>query len=218
MHIHWKRLIWVIFICLYTSLFFYNFHSPYNNWFISYIYTMVFIVWLGVEYYERRLFFQSGFVPAVLYSWPLRTLFALFFYSSFVIGNATIVWWQKNQTGLYPFIQIIGLALLAVSIYLRRQFFRKKIITDADITRFYLSVAVLICSIALGYGSVFLIVYVIVIGLPLIYLQRGFEIRQYKRFQNFAFSKQKIDKVGVKEYNNLWHRFIEKQLKKRGKK
>jgi len=218
MGINWKRLIWVIFIYLYSGLFFYNFLSPYNNWFISYIYTMILIVWLGVEYYEKHFFFQTGFLPIDLYNWPLRALFALFFYSSFIIGNTTIVWWQKNQTGLYPFVPIIGFVLLVISIYLRRQTLAEKIITAENISRFYISIMLLAGSVALGYGSKFLILYVVIIGFPLIFLQKGFEHRQFKKFEDFMRSKQKLAKIEEKDYADLWHKYIEKQLKKRVKK
>lgn len=218
MRIHWKRLIWVIFICLYSGLFFYNFLYPFNNWLIAYIYTMIFIIWLGVEYYERHLFFQTGFLPIALYSWPLRSLFALFFYSSFIIGISTIAWWHKNQIGLYPFIQIIGFALLIFSIFLRRQSFKGKKVTEENISQFYLSTLLLVSSIALGYGSKFLILYVIIIGFPLIYLQRRYEYKQFKNFEDFVRSRQKNDKIKTKDHANLWEKYIDKQLKKRQKK
>ena len=179
---------------------------------------MILIIWLGVEYYEKRLFFQTGFLPIALYSWPLRSLFALFFYSSFIIGISTIAWWHKNQIGLYPFIQIIGFALLIFSIFLRRQSFKGKKVTEENISQFYLSTLLLVSSIALGYGSKFLILYVIIIGFPLIYLQRRYEYKQFKNFEDFVRSRQKNDKIKAKDHANLWEKYIDKQLKKRQKK
>ncbi|TET63564.1 MAG: hypothetical protein E3J47_01640 [Candidatus Stahlbacteria bacterium] len=179
---------------------------------------MIFIIWLGVEYYERHLFFQTGFLPIALYNWPLRSLFALFFYSSFIIGISTIAWWHKNQIGLYPFIQIIGFALLIFSIFLRRQSFKGKKVTEENISQFYLSTLLLVSSIALGYGSKFLILYVIIIGFPLIYLQRRYEYKQFKNFEDFVRSRQKNDKIKAKDHANLWEKYIDKQLKKKQKK
>lgn len=219
MRINWKRLIWIIFIYLYSGLFFYNFLSPYNNWHISYIYTMILIIWLGVEYYEKHLFFQSGLLR--YHHWLLRTLFALFFYSSFIIGLATIVWWPNNRIGFYPFIQIIGVALLIYSIILRRQVFVKKVITEGNISDFYLSLFFLTVSIALAYGSIFLVPYVIIIGYSLILMQKRYEKQHFKYFEEFIHRTEKSDKIKAKRYVGLWDKYmeeLEKNQKKRGKK
>ncbi len=218
MRIHWKRLIWVIFICLYSGLFFYNFFNPFGNWFLAYIYTILLVVWLGVEYYEQRLFFQTGFVPIELYSWPLRALFALFFYSSFIIGVSTIVWWHKNQIGFYPFIQITGLMLLIFSIFIRRRTISKGMIKNENISQFYLSITILMCSVALGYGSKFSIAYVVIIGAPLILLEKRLEQMQFKRFENYLHSKKTVETLEEKDYIHLWHQYFDKQLKKKKKK
>jgi len=216
--LNWKRLLWVVFIALYCGLFFYNFFNPFQDWFVSYIYTMLLVVWLGIEYYEQHLFFQAGFVPIELFSWPLRTLFALFFYSSFVIGISTIVWWHRNQIGLYPFIHIIGLVLLVISIVLRRKGMSKGMTERKDISQFYLSIALLIVSIALGYGSKFSMLYVLVIGLPLIILQRWFEQVQFRHFENYLHGKGTTAPLKAKEYERLWHQYFEKKIKKKKKK
>ncbi len=214
---NWKRLLWVCIISLYLGLFFYNFYSPFHNWFVSYIYTMILVVWLGIEYYRQHLFFQSGFVPIELYSWPLRTLFALFFYSSFVVGVSTIVWWQKNQLGLYPFVHIIGLVLLLYSIFMRWKIVNKEMIGEKDISQFYLSIVLLISSIALGYSSKFSIAYVVVIGLPLVLLQKRYEHTQYKQFENYVNGTGTPAPIKPKEHVRLWHQYFERKLKKKKK-
>jgi hypothetical protein len=190
MRINWKRLVWVIFIYLYTGLFFYNCLRPFNYWPVSYLYTMLFIIWLGVEYYHKHLFFQSGFLPFELYKWQLRATFALFFYSAFIIGIATTIWWTKNQIGLYPFIQICGIILLAGSFYVRWKAIRANSITTTVIGQFYLSIALLIGSLALGYGSYFLLLYTVVVGCPLVYLQYISEVNVLRDF----FKTQNIEK------------------------
>lgn len=217
MRINWKRLVWVIFIYLYTGLFFYNCLRPFNHWVVSYIYTMLLIIWLGVEYYHNHLFFQSGFLPFELYKWPLRAAFALFFYSSFIIGITTAIWWSKNQIGLYPFIQIIGIALLIGSVYLRRKTLSTKNITAGVVSKFYLSIILLIISLALGYGSYFLILYTVAVGLPLVFLQYKFETVILKDFEHFAYSKQKVSKGEADKYDGLWSKYLEKKLKKKRK-
>jgi hypothetical protein len=178
---------------------------------------MLLVLWLGIEYYRQHLFFQTGFVPIELFSWPLRTLFALFFYSSFVIGVSTIVWWQKNQTGLYPFVQIIGLVLLLYSIFMRWKIVNKEMIEKKDISQFYLSIVLLISSIALGYGSKFSIAYVIVIGLPLVLLLKRFEHIQFQHFENYVHGTGAPAPLKMKEYARLWHQYFEKRIKKKKK-
>ncbi len=217
MKVNWRRLIWVIFICLYSVLFFYNFFSRYPDWLVPYLYTMGLVVWLSLEYYEKRLFFQTGFVPLELYSWPLRVLFALFFYSSFIIGVSTQVWWFANKINLYPFVHVVGIVLLAVSIGIRRSSLQGTLGPEKAISHFYFSLMFLVSSLALGYGSLFLVWYVIVIGFPLIYLQRRFELGVLKDFGQFLHSKKGTEAVDAQEYNELLQAYYEKQLKRKGK-
>jgi len=213
MHLNWKRFIWVIFVLLYTALFFYNCLKSSNNWLMPYIFTMILIIWLGIEYYQKHLFFQSGLIKFELYSLPLRLLFALFFYSAFIIGISTTIWWPTNQIGFYPFIRIIGLLILLYSIFLRWQTNVTKSVTTHVISKFYLSIALLSFSLALGYGSYLLLFYT-VFGFLLIFLQYKYELRIFKDFENFAYHNQKPLKFERKDYENQWHRYCEQRLKK----
>lgn len=215
---NWKRLVWVVFIFLYSGLFFYNFFRPFNNWLITYIYTMILVLWLCVEYYKKHLFFQSGFLPLDQYKWYLRALFALFYYSSLVLGCATLVWWQSNRIHFYPFIQIIGILALLYSIFIRRQALAKPIPDNTSITGFYTSLLFLTMSLALGYSSLFLVAYVIIIGYPLILGQRIYEIKRFKRFEKYVYEEKKINKINTKNYFDLWEAYSEKYCRKRGKK
>jgi len=215
---NWKRLLWVVFIFLYSGLFFYNFFRPFNNWLITYIYTMTLVLWLCVEYYKKHLFFQSGFLPLDQYKWYLRALFALFYYSSFVLGCATLVWWQSNRIHFYPFIQIIGISALLYSIFMRRQALAKPIPDNASITGFYISLLFLTMSLALGYSSLFLFAYVIIIGYPLILGQRIYEIKRFKKFEKYVYEDKKIKKIDIKNYSDLWEVYIDKNSRKRGEK
>jgi len=210
--IKWKRLIWVIFIYLYSGLFFYNFLNPYSNWHLVYVYTMFLIVWLGVEYYEKHLFFQSGLLR--YFNWSLRTFFALFFYSSFIVGLATLVWWQDNKINFYPFGQIVGIALFIYSIILRRRALAEQIITQDIISTFYLSLCFLTISVVLAYGSIFLIPYAIFIGFPLILLQYNFEKKHYKRFEEFVHNKEQISMIKIQQYDKLWDKYLDRLQKK----
>lgn len=211
----WKRLIWVVFICVYSTLFFYNFHSPFKNSIVPYIYTLLIVVWLSVEYYEKHLFFQSGFLPLALLNFFLRTLFALFFYSSFVIGNATIVWWPQNQTGLYPVIHIAGIVVLIASIIVRRKVYFVRVPDQRIINRFYGSVGLLVLSLGLGYGSIFVLLYTCIIGVPLLFLQKAYDTAFLRRF---LASTDKGILSETKARANAWQHYIDGQIKKRSKK
>lgn len=172
---------------------------------------MVLVFWLCTEYYQRHLFFQSGLL--FRYHWAIRALFALFFYSSFIIGLSTTIWWQTNKIGLYPFINIIGIVLLGVSIYMRWKFYQQKTFTKENSKNFYTTLYLLLISLALGYGSLFLIGYVIVIGFPLVFLQSVYEKR------NFHQDESRIR--AAKTYGDLQRRYFElvqdAREKKRGK-
>lgn len=217
MKINWKRLAWVIFVCLYATLFFFNCFRPFENWLMAYLYTMILIVWLAYEYYNRHLFFQSGFVPDALYFWPARALIALFFYSALVIGIATVIWWPKNQIGLYPIINVFGLLLLGYSIHLRLKAFHTKRTNQAAVRLFYLSVAALFASLAFGYGSLFLLAYVIVIGLPIVYWSYDIERKILAGFTTYVEKQNNVD-AKQRDYTKLWAKYAETQVKKSSKK
>lgn len=202
-----------MFVCLYSTLFFYNCLRPFGNWVMPYIYTMVLIIWLAYEYYQKNIFFQSGFIPDTVYFWLPRALFALFFYSALVIGIATIIWWPRNQIGLYPFINLVGLIILALSIYRRQVVSRKKTVNHNASRDFYLSVALLIASLALGYGSLFLIGYVIVIGLPLIYWNHEHERRVLARFTEYI-EQQGVTGSKQIDYAKQWEQCLARKTAK----
>jgi hypothetical protein len=203
----WKRLVWVLFICLYSALFFYNCFRPFNDWLVPYVFTLILVIWLSYEYYIKRLFFQSGLIPDALYIWPARALFALFFYSAFVIGIATVIWWPKNQIGLYPSINILGLVVLLVSVYLRQKALRVGNADQNAVRRFYLSV-LLIISLPLGYGSLFLALYTTVIGLPLLYWNYEHERKVLGGFADYV--RQQTPAGKEHDYAKLWDKYLQK--------
>ncbi|UCG31156.1 MAG: hypothetical protein JSV53_04565 [candidate division WOR-3 bacterium] len=213
MKINWKRLAWVVFVILYAGLFFFNCLKPFNNWFAPYVFTIILVVWLAYEYYNKNLFFQSGLIPDSLYFWLSRALFALFFYSSFVIGIATVIWWPKNQMGLYPFVNILGIAVLVVSIYLRQITFHKKPNDREKVKYFYLSLCLLNISIALGYGSLFLLGYAVVIGLPLTYWNYWHEGKVLSDFADYI-KKQGVASTKGINYTKYWGKYLASREKK----
>jgi hypothetical protein len=204
--IHIWRLLWVVFIIIYCILFFYNMFRPQQNWHLVYIYTLMLITWFCLEYYERHLFFQTGLLS--YFNWMLRISFALFFYSSVIIGIATIVWWRGNRMGFYPFTQIIGIGLLIYSIIVRRRMYRRTIIKKIYISGFYFSLYFLTMSVALAYGSLFLLPFVVIIGYPLIFLMRRYEITHFDAFVSYIAKTEKIDKITAKNYYDLWAKYL----------
>jgi hypothetical protein len=212
MHINWKRLLWVFFIALYTTLFFYNFFKPFENWLFVYVYTMILVLWLCSEYYRKHSFFQSGLL--LDYHWAIRAAFALFFYSSFIIGLATTIWWPGNKIGIYPFINLIGILILIVSIFLRWKFYLRTSYHKQNVQQFYFTIYLLLASIALGYGSIFLLCYVLVIGFPLVVLET---VHEKKNFHNYESMIMK-----AKNYPDLQQKYLvyvqelQNQDKKRG--
>jgi len=212
-NIYWKRLIWVVFITLYTGLFFYNCLSPYQNWIVPYIYTMLLILWLAREYYLKRLFFQTGLLPADIYSFPLRAAFALIFYAAFIIGVIAVVAWPAYRIKVYPIFPVLGIILFLYSIVIRERSARTEEITTGNFVRFYFSVMMLMVSLSLGYGSYFLVLYMLVIGLPLILAQERFEEKVFLRFMDsLAHEGRSTDGVSRKHYVSLWEKYRGKEI------
>jgi len=210
--------VWIVFITLYTGLFFFNCLSQYRNWTFPYIYTMLLILWLAREYYVKNLFFQSGLLPMEKYNFALRAMFALFFYSSFIVGIITVVAWDKYQIKAYPIFQLIGIALLLYSVFIRTRITRDEQITTRTFENFYFSLIVLMISMCLGYGSYFMLLYMIIVGLPLIFLQARYEERIFRQFQDFVQGEQKTTRVIKRgQYEQLWAKYLEKVMPGRKK-
>ncbi len=192
--IRWLRLTWLVLLDCYCAIFFFNFLSPYPHWQTSYIMTMIIVLWLSVEYYHKRLFFQTGFFKFNKTAILLRSLFGLYFYALFVIGNGTLSWWPANRVRLFPFFEIIGIIMLVYAIVNRLMINRDSRITNELIKRFYANVALLIIAMAVGYGSLIMIVSLI-IGLPLVLGQYQVEIVQLNSAQSVVSDdKKKSDK------------------------
>jgi hypothetical protein len=210
MKINWQRFLWVLFIACYTSLFFFNFFEPFENWFFVYIYTLLIVYWLCSEYYQRHNFFQSGLLFD--YHWAVRAVFALFFYSSFIIGLATTIWWSGNKIGFYPFVNIAGIAIFIVSVFLRWKFYLQKNYHEESVAQFYHTLYVFLVSLALGYGSMFLLIYVVVVGFPLVFLQTVYERRHFQKYASVI--------SGAKTYYDLQQKYFDhiKQYKTQEKK
>ncbi len=115
------RFLWCIF------LFFYFYHFPKNFFadaipersFPPTIFFIAFCFWLIIEYYFASPFFQSGVSLTVIAS-PLRTFFSLYFYPYLIFLVYDYGWWGKGQIKfLYPYINILGIALFFLGTFLR---------------------------------------------------------------------------------------------------
>ena len=69
----------------------------------------------------------------------------------------------------------------------------------------------------MGYSSWFLLPYAIIIGYPLIFWQRFYELKRFRKFEKYIYEDKKIKKIDVKNYTDLWKVYIDKHSKKRGK-
>ena len=195
MKIRWGRLAWVIFACLYLGVFFWNFFHNFSLRFIPTAYLYILILWLSFEFYFRQPFFQSGRLITedpktkekydYLHFLP-RYLFALYFYSCLAWGIADFVWLRKGQIMfLGPFLNIVGIIILILSVLIRLQsdrlmFNRRhKIIKDwlyGSVRHpAYSAAALLTISISFAFSSYFTLIYSLVIGLPLIYFEARLE-------------------------------------------
>jgi len=152
------------------------------------------------------------------FNWLLRVAFALFFYSSCISGIATVVWWHSNSMGLYPFTQIVGMGLLVYSVVLRRRMYKRTVIKKKYISRFYFSLYFLTMSVALAYGSVFLLLYVVIIGYPLIFLMKKYEITHFAAFTAYVKKTENIEKITAKNYKELWAKYLASITNKPAKK
>ncbi len=218
----WKRVVWLVFITLYAGLFFYNCFRPSRSSFAIYLYTMLLVLWLDAEYFQRHLFFQSGMLPVEIYDraarlFLVRSGLALCFYSSFILGISTIVWWPRFQIGLYPFTAMVAIVLLAASAFLRLRFHRDPPADPAGVVEFHHGVSLLLLSIALGYDSYLVLILVAVIGLPLVYLQAAMERKTLSEFLQFAFAAGNREPSDRAEYCSRWERFIESRSSRRKK-
>lgn len=197
MKIRLGRLAWSIFVVLYLGLFFWNFFITIPNRWVPTLYLYILVGWLSLEFYFRQSFFQSGRLitedPETKdryhqMNFVLRSGFALFFYSCLALGIADYVWLRKGQVAvLAPWVNIVGMLLLSVSVLIRvsadlSMFKRRhKIIRDGLYATVrhpaYFATLLLIISIPFAFSSFLTLLYAVVVGLPLVYLEASFEDR-----------------------------------------
>lgn len=217
MKVSWARLGWVVFVCLYLGVFFWNFFLRFPSRFVPTLYLYILVIWLSAEFYLRQPFFQSGRLIVEdskkqekydYLSFPLRSIFALFFYSCMALGVADFVWFKRCQINvLSPIINIVGIVILFVSVLVRLQADRLmlkrkyRIIRDGLYSTVrhpsYFATLLLVLSISFAFSSFLTLIYTVLVGLPVIY----FEARQE---DDFLAQKNGEDYLAYQRDTNLF--------------
>lgn len=184
--IRWGRLIWTLFVVLYLINFAKNLFGDVaqNESAIPIVYFIVWLCWLGVEFYLGALFFQSSLV--MNFNPWLKAGFALFFYA--MQGLAPWDAFAGTQIRFaYPVFNILGLLLFGLGVFIRIWslvvFKLAKNPRDVLKTRpwlisrhpRYIGMLLVMFAIPLVFFSPWAMLATVVIGLPLWYLEIRFE-------------------------------------------
>lgn len=192
------RFIWSVLVSLYFLVFFTNFFADVvpTQKVVPLIGAYLFVFWLAVEYYFGSPFFQSGVVePSAVW----RGVFAFFVYPYLIYVGADFIWWRWTQIPVNPLITgIFGLIILCSGIYLRlvtlfglvriaqvkpntgelifpvRRFLELKWQKICRHPR-YLAILILLVGIALVFRSWGGVILVLILGLPLVWIQARYE-------------------------------------------
>lgn len=197
------RTAWTVFVTVYSLVFFQNLlHDALGDaGLIQRVFSALFVVWLGIEYYFGSPFFQSGLLA---HSPLLRGLFACFVYPYIGYAGGDFVWWHWTQmplpralsgtVGLLVFAAGTGIRLLTLLEVIRMQRGRSaagsrqtrdEVLPGGSTVRLrfqrmcrhprYLATLVQLLGIAFVFRSWGALVLVIVIGFPLVLAQARYE-------------------------------------------
>jgi protein-S-isoprenylcysteine O-methyltransferase Ste14 len=180
--IRWTRLLWTVLVTFYFVIFFRNLFRDAlssQSW-LPVLFFVCFTLWMAFEYYFGSPFFQSGVVePPRLW----KTLFALFFYPFLGFCVADNVWQHWTQfPGLYPLVNLLGVALFLVGAGLRLSSLRTLLrspsgkLVRSSLFRFvrhprYLGTLLQMLAAPLVFTSWLGLLLALAIGLPLILLE-----------------------------------------------
>jgi protein-S-isoprenylcysteine O-methyltransferase Ste14 len=117
--IRFGRLVWTILVVFYFIVFFSNFLADAlpTGRLLANLFAVLFVVWLGIEYYFGAPFFQSGIVE---HSSFWRGVFAFFVYPFIGYCAADLIWWHWTQLPLpAPFAGVLGLLVFGVGTLVR---------------------------------------------------------------------------------------------------
>lgn len=190
--IRWGRLLWTVFVVAYLINFSRNLFSdvaPQGQAAIPIIYFVLWLVWLGIEFYFRALFFQSSLVPH-FNPW-LKAGFAIYFYG--LHGLASWDAFAGTQIRFaYPLFNVIGLLIFALGIGIRlwslvviRSKERPAKILSSPPWRMtshprYVGMLLIMFAVPLVFFSPWAMLATVVVGLPLWYAEIRFEERKLK--------------------------------------
>lgn len=198
------RVIWTVLVSVYSLIFFCNLFRDAlgDSGLIQCIFSAVFVVWLGIEYYFGSPFFQSGLFG---HSTLWRGLFACFVYPYIGYAAADFIWWHWTQVpvprvisgsmGLFVFVTGTGLRLFTLFETIRILQPGQPVPDSSQITRpvisgkrlvrlrlqqlcrhpRYLATLIQLLGIALVFRSWGALVLSLLIGFPLILIQARYE-------------------------------------------
>jgi len=188
----WGRLVWTLFVVIYLINFTKNLFSDVAGAeaAIPIIYFVLWILWLGVEFYLEALFYQSSLVPA--FSPWLKAAFAIYYYA--LQGLAPWDAFGGTQIRfIHPLFNIIGLIIMVAGIVFRIWTLivirRKK--TPREILRArpwkmtrhprYMGMLLIMFAAPLVFFSPYAMLLTVVVGLPIWYLSIRSEERNLKK-------------------------------------
>lgn len=115
----WGRFIWTVLVTIYFLIFFTNFFpdaAP-GRAVLPTVFSWIFVLWLGLEYYFGFPFFQSGMVePHALW----RALFGFYVYPLLGYVGADYIWWHWTQIPVPLAVSgVMGLVIFGLGTYIR---------------------------------------------------------------------------------------------------
>ncbi|MBN2380726.1 isoprenylcysteine carboxylmethyltransferase family protein [candidate division WOR-3 bacterium] len=190
--IRWGRLIWTVFVVLYLINFTKNLFADVAGAraAIPVIYFILWILWLGIEFYFEAQFYQSSLVPK--FNSLLKAGFAVYFYA--LQGLAPWDWLGGTKINLiYPVFNMLGLLIFALGVAIRiwalvairRNKTPKELLASRPwaFSRHprYIGMFLIMFAVPLVFFSPWAMLATVVIGLPLWYLEVRFEERKLKK-------------------------------------
>jgi protein-S-isoprenylcysteine O-methyltransferase Ste14 len=113
------RIIWTVLVTFYFLVLFWNLlgDALSTGSALPQVFAVLFVLWLGVEYYFGSPFFQSG---AFGHSAFWRGVFAFFVYPFLGYVAADYIWWHKTQLPIPAAIAgVIGLVVFGLGTFIR---------------------------------------------------------------------------------------------------
>lgn len=117
--VRFGRLVWTVLVVAYFIVFFTNFLADAlpSGRLLANVFAVLFVLWLGVEYYFGAPFFQSGVVE---HSALWRGVFAFFVYPYIGYCAADHIWWRWTQFPVPPVTAgLLGLLVFVAGTFVR---------------------------------------------------------------------------------------------------